>query len=162
LRSLIWEVPERNAPGMSAHLPPPQPATLGLLRMGTHIDIPVVRDFTPERLLCRREGAPAADSAYEVAPGLCILAAGNTWCGWALLRPLDALKGGPAPPSLGPLVTRWCALVSDDTLDALYDRDGALHAEIARLRDEIRALSHPAAEGVAAYVDRVLENFYGP
>jgi hypothetical protein len=162
LRSLLWHVPERNASGTHLRLPPLHPAAIGLRHMGGDMDMPVLRDFTPERLVCLREGAAAADTAHEVAPGLCILAAGNAWCGWALLRPLDALEGGPAPPSLGPLIARWYALVSEATLDALSERDTALRAEITRLRDEMRGLSHPTATGVAAHADRVLESFYGP
>ena len=130
--------------------------------MGGEIDVPVTRHFTPERLICLREGPAPFDAAYEIAPGLRILAAEGAWHGWALLRPLELLEGGPAPDALGPLLARWYALVSDATLDALSRREPVPRAGIERLRDDMRALAHPAADGVAAHADRVLENFYGP
>lgn len=162
LVSLIWRIPEANV-RFTPVLPQPHSATLSLSSMGGEIDVPAAKAFVPDMLICCRDFArPPTLLAFRIAPDLSVLVAEGVWWGWALERPLDHLVRESAPDALGPIVSRWYELVSDETLDALMERNRELGNELKRLYACSLALAHPAAEKVAGHIYRTWKNFFEP
>lgn len=160
LVSLIWRVPETNA-ASPGEMGGATPAALFLTSAAGEVDMPEVRSFTPERLVCGRRDDLVRPLGLTIAPGLTLLTQDGRWWGWALEDPMRHLPGGPAPAELAELVRGWTQLVSDDTLDALGDADPTLEKDLRALAARARTLGHPAADLLADRIEAVLGNFYG-
>ena len=159
LKSLIWQVPDipLTAP---VNVPKPQPATLNIVSIGGDIGSANYRHFMPDRLICREEDSAEVDLCLNIAPDLDVLFAAKQWCGWQLRNPLLYLPGGPAPKELGPWIARYYDLVSEDTLDDLFERDPSLFDELCTLRSETKKIDHPSADYAAAFFAEQIDRFY--
>ncbi len=125
LKSLIWQVPDFPLT-TATDIPEPQPAVFLIVSVGGEIGSTNYRHFTPDRLICLENDGANIDLCLNIAPDLSVLCSAGRWCGWQLTNPLQCLPHGPAPVDLAPCIAKYYDLVSEDTLDDLFDREPEL------------------------------------
>jgi len=159
LKSLIWEVPDLPLTSM-VHIPETTPRTIQIQEMGGDIGGANYRHFTPERLICLEKDGADIDLCLNIAPDLDVLFAAKQWCGWRLRNPLLHLPHGPAPEELGACLALYYDLVSDDTLDDLFEREATLFEELGTLLANTKKIDHAAARYAATFFAEQIDRFY--
>lgn len=159
LKSIIWSVPDVPLKGYPS-VPERTVSQIFLVSMQGEIGKTDQRFFENSRLICIDTSTDPIDLCLGISDNLGVLFSKKNWRGWILNNPLDHLPYGPVSEDFSHLFAEYYNLVSDDTLDLLFDRDSVLLSDLKSLVQRCKDVDNPSLQYFARFVEDQIDRFF--